>query len=81
MLNKKNTETILYLELIHGHDNRTKMRGSQNTKEKEFTNKLSKSLSASQSKVIQYVNCLIKRRIMSSSAISSITLKYVNREI
>lgn len=48
------------------------------TRGKEHINKLSDCLLASKSKVIEYVNCLIKRRIMSFSEISSITLKCFN---
>lgn len=47
---------------------------------KEHTNKLSNCLSESKSKVIEYVNYLIKRRMMSFSAISLITLNSFNRK-
>lgn len=48
---------------------------------REYTNKLSNCLSASEAEVIEYANCLIKRRMMSFSAISLITVEPFNREI
>lgn len=78
---EKNIETTLYFDFIYQCVNGNKRIESQNIWVKEHTNKLSNCLSASESKVIEYVNCLIKRRMMSFSAISLITLKSFNGEI
>lgn len=61
--------------------NGNKVNPSENIWMREYTNKLPNCLSASEAKVIEYANCLIKRRMMSFSAISLITVKPFNGEI
>lgn len=72
---------LLYFPFNYHHVTGNEVRQSENSWVREYTNKLSNCLSASEAEVIEYANCLIKRRMMSFSAISLITVEPFNREI